>query len=100
MVRDTVNAEAEETAQRFFGEQEDATRSEHALDVEEDTLDIHELAEHLASDHELDGAVAERQVDGVAGQANGRAGKLPSIHQSDAVAQRVGGEVEREAFAG
>ena len=43
--------------------------------------------------------VAERQVDGVAGHADGRAGKLPAVHQDDAVAQGIGGEIEREAFA-
>ena len=43
--------------------------------------------------------VAEREVDGIAGHAYGRAGKLPAVHQRDAVAQRIGGDIEREALA-
>ena len=43
--------------------------------------------------------VAERQVDGIAGHAYGRARELPSVHQGDAVAQGIGGDIEREAFA-
>ena len=42
--------------------------------------------------------VAERQVDGIAGHPYGRAGKLPSVHQGDAMSQGVGGDIEREAF--
>src|SRR5204863_6506488 len=71
---------------------------EHSPDFQKYALDVHELAERLEGEHKSKRAVFEWQIYRVARQPDRRAGKSPAVHQGDPVAQRVGGDVQREAI--
>ena len=55
---------------RAVSEEEDAAGREYALHFEEHRFDVHELRQHLERHHEAHGSVAERQVQGVAGDSH------------------------------
>jgi len=94
-----VQAQGESAAEGFFRKDKDAARGEDAFDFQENGFDIHELTEHLEGEDGTKGVVLEGEIEGVAGDADGGAEELPGVHQGDAVAERVGGNVEGETVS-
>src|SRR6266850_667468 len=99
VIRRAIQAKGQQTKQRLLGEYEDPPRLEDPFDFQEHLLHLHELAQHLEREDYAQGAVFEWQINCIAGHADWRPRETPAVHERDAVAQRVGRDIQGESFS-